>query len=1434
MQDQTPAITPPSLPKGGGAIQSIGSGWGGIGTSGAASFTIAVPLGTGRGYAPALALHYQSSVSNGPFGIGWQLNPGAVSRRTSRGVPHYHDEDVILGPDGGVWLAERNADGLPAFSEVESYRGLALEHPWQVTRHFPRVESDFSRIEHWRADRADPGFWLVHGSDGSLHLYGRTTTARHADPDDPLRVAEWLLEESMNAHGEHILYQYKAEDLAGLAPDEPRDFRARRYLSRVCYGNVEAWPWLMLWQPQDIGQHAWHFELLLDYGERPCGLDDIPGYSEAMPWPLRADRHSTFAYGFELGCLRLCRQLLMFHRFAELGEAPVLVQRLVLEYHGKALSYNVLAAAHHQAWAVSGERSTLPPVEFDYSDFAGSAGQFTAFPELPGLNDGQRYQLVDLYGEGMPGVLYRNDQAWRYREPLRATDSDDPDAVAYDDWRLLPHQPVAASNAPHRQSLGDLTGDACLDWCVNAPGFHGCFTLNQDRDWSAFVPFSAMPSESLHPLAQLADLSGAGLLDLALIGPRSVRLYANRREHGFASAREVPHTEDSLPLPGNPRSELVAFSDLLGSGQQHLVRIRHDEVRVWPNLGHGRFGKGMHLASLPFSYSEFDASRVLLADLDGSGAADLIYLRSEHALVFMNRSGLGFEAPFEQPWPQGVRYDALCQVSAADLLGLGCASLVLTVSHMAPRHWRLDFTRGKPYLMTASRNNMGAVGHVEYRSSAQEWLDEKHELQQGREAHPVCQMPLALHLVNRQVQLDEITGNQLTQTFGYRLGHYDRHERELRGFGLVLQRDSESATGEDAEHFTAPVLTKTWFHTGQFPPAPMRDAFHDAEAASLGADLLSQHDPHDDSDQVIDAPDEARRHAMAHALSGKVRRVELYGLDQHPQRQVPFSVEQHRYRVRELAAAHPHQPYPRMLPMALESVEHHYERQADDPRSQHSITLRADAFGHVTHGLVIHCARRRRAIDPPPFDDEHEQRWWRDAHDDAQYQHYLDESRSRAIHLDDPQGWRLGLPWQSRGNALVLPAAALPLRQISYEHVSGPESPLGEGAERHLTRQSVQRYQLADTRSRQDLPDGQASFEALPGPLESAELDETALQAYDRVMNRAELEEQLLALGYRRMPALLPEQPELELWAVQQGFTQFAPAAGFHRPVATRQTSSHGLTQVGYDPYWCQVSDVALPDGCLTHAEFDYHTQQPVRITDPNRNIQEARYDGFGRLLANSFHGTEAGQPAGFAPLAEYQRQGDDLEQALADPVAALQNIACACFYDPFSWVEKRQPVHSAVLLADRYPGDPQLQIRINLACNDGFGRALQSKQKVDPGEAWAVDEQGKLQLENGVPIVIDSDERWRVSERVEYNNKGLPVRVYRPYFANRWGYIDDSSLRESGYHDQQFYDPLGRVVRTLTAKGYLRRERYLPWYTISEDENDTLKEVIDSREPSS
>ncbi|OUM09168.1 toxin [Pseudomonas syringae] len=1424
-----PAVATPSLPKGGGAIQSIGKGWGAVGSSGAASLEIALPVSPGRGYAPALSLGYQSTSGNGLFGLGWNLSHGHVARLSSKGVPVYNDDDVMLGPSGETWLPERDDKGALVTTQVSSYNGQDLNATYQVLRYFARVEGAFDRIEHWFIDPVDPGFWLIHGADGSLHLYGKRASSRIADPTDMNRVAEWLLEESMNAVGEHILYEYKPEDGQGLPDDPPRDFSAQRYLSRVRYGNAEAHLMLYLWDEGLLNTLHWHFDLLFDYGERVTSAEPPPGYGEQFIWPVRSDPHSSFAYGFELGNVRLCRQVLMFHHFPkELGDSPLLTQRLLLEYQQTALNYSLLSAAHSEAWDGTDWRQVdqQPPMQFQYTDFSHLAPVYTPLEFPAGLNDGQHYQMVDLYGDGLPGVLYQSDNAWLYREPIRDT-SGSADDVAYGPYQALPHIPVADSATPVRQALTDLTGDGRLDWVIAQPGMAGFFTLNPDRSWSRYATFSAFPTEFFHPLGQMADLIGDGLSDLALIGPRSVRLYANRRNDGFASAVNVPHDEDRLPLLSDSPTELVAFSDILGSGQQHLIRIRYNEIRVWPNLGRGRFGKGRLFASLPFTYETFDASRVRLADLDGSGASDLLYLQPDCFQVFMNEGGNGLAPGFDQPWPEGVRYDRFCQFSAADLTGLGVSSLVLTVPHMTPRHWSFYYAADragsvyKPYLLKATDNNMGAAGEVRYRSSAQEWLDEKHELRAAGKA-AVSELPFPVHVVVRQTVQDKITGNTLTQLFRYRQGFYDPHERKFRGFGLLLQTDTETPV-QPQKGFTAPVLTKTWFHTGRHPVRPCDDYDRsDTEARLPGESLLTTYDATEQADRPVTEPDEDTLREMARSLAGSILRSEVFGLNADQQPGVLYSTQSYRYLVRQLRALNQYQRHASMLPLGLEVITYRYERdELEDPMCEHDVSLAWDRYGSTVHAVKVNCARRKQPHDTPPFEDAHQQRWWLESHDEAQQQVYLTEIRAEAIHLEGAQSWRLGLPYRSRSNAMAVEKSALPTTQISYEHFVDPQGPLA-GIPRTLTGLSVQRYIHCG--------DGEATFQALPDATEIAELDDQALGAYQRVMDTATLVKKLIDIGYQQMPGFLPAD-SLNLWSVKRGFATYAGPENFFRPVTFRPSRSHGWSHVEYDAYSLFTTRVTDPAGCVTFAEYDYRVLQAKRIIDANQNSQEADYDAFGRLWATSFYGTERGEEVGFPPLNRTGHYWASASEAALQPEYALGRQASALYYDGNTALGLvTVPLASAALVADRYPEDPDQQIRISMASIDGFGRTLQTRQKVEDGDAYAVDQWGNFEMEGGKPKIVHASPRWRVSERVEYNNKGLAVRVYRPYFTNSHRYVNDASIRSHNIVDKQFYDPLGRPTITLIAKGWMRRQTYRTWYVISEDENDTAEEVLANR----
>ena len=1502
-EQQELSITTPSIAKS-ASIATIGKSWGAVGPTGAASFELPIPTTAGRGWDAQFSLNYSSQSGNGPFGLSWHLaGAGQISRRTNKGVPRYTDHDEIIGVDGEVWMPELDVNGEIRFREENTYNDVDIG-PHRVVRYWPQVESDFALRERWQAQTREadpPSFWLIHGADGSLHLYGKTEASRIADPDAPGHIAAWLIGESMNARGEHICFDYKADD---QDPDPLHEYRAQRYLARVCYGNFTASNNLYSWTTEHPAELDWHFHLLFDYGERSRSLSDIPAYDgdTLKPWTLRADSFLTHGQGFELGTRRLCQQALLFHHFpAQSTDQPKLASRLLLEYRqpqdGAKWTYSQISAAHYQAFDATGFVENTPPVEFDYApfDLNKTPLRFLEFDTQPGIEDGGFYQCVDLFGEGVPGFLCRHDQSWYYREPRRATQGTD--AIDYGPWVALDKIPVADRNRPVQQLLTDLTGDGRLDWVTARPGISGFRTLTEQRTFADFIPFGKFPPEFFNTLSTLGDLTGDGLSSLALIGPNSVRLYANEREQGFAAPEEVAHKpdDDRLPLFSNSRTELVALSSFLGSDMPELCRIRHDELRCWPNLGHGRFGRGRKISALPFSYEQFDSSRVRLADLDGSGAPSLIYLNSDAFDIYLNRGGNGLEqTPISVPWPDGVRYDRFCQVNFADLQGLGCASLILTVTHMQPQHWRYDFVSAKPYLLTSSNNNMGCSASVVYRSSAQEWLDEKRHLPTLRR-FPACHLPFPVTVVKKQQQLDEITGNFLTQVFTWREGFYDSREREFRGFGLLQQTDSESAGDDQGDGFSEPMRVFTWFHTGQSMNRSRDDYFtHDAHAVPLGDTLFSRYHEADDCEEQLDAPDADTCYQISRALVGAVTRIETYADtgEDVPRVTTPFTVEETRYQVREVgkqgatAAAV-------LLPLVVEKINYQYDCFVDDPMCRMDLVLRYNAYGQATHSITVSYARRLTDNDTPPFDDPDERQWWSDAHDPAQQSFYLNESRSAFIDLDkDPQHWRLGLPYQQRGNALVLPKGTLPTGlmpgQVSYDCLMEHEDSPQWNAQRVLTTQSVQRYVSTDGKL---LDDGTASFEALFGPLEVAQLDKTALDAYS-VLSNFDVRTELARIGYTPMPFLFWVHPmgstEQDLWSANFGYAEYAGPERFYKVRRYRETLSHGYTSAEYDPYSLAIICVELPDGCLTRIEYDYHALQPLQIIDANLNIHQGFYDPARQPLATSFHGTENNREAGFKPLSEYRIPDDrSPAAAIAHPSDAVQKAASTLRKDLFSWMGRiasdtraalawiaqgyllpsghirasarrrlarpgnvltpderalqdaiaavhREPVHSVILSADRYPDDPLAQIQIIKACVDGFGRALQTQQLVDPGEAYAVDADGSLIIENGQIKVVDANPRWRISERVEFNNKGLPVRQYRAFFADTYTYVNDQSLRTLGHHDKVFYDVMSRQVRLINAKGHLSRVAYHPWFQTSEDFNDTAETSSPNQAPGS
>ncbi|EDY7342771.1 SPI-2 type III secretion system effector NAD(+)--protein-arginine ADP-ribosyltransferase SpvB, partial [Salmonella enterica subsp. enterica serovar Enteritidis] len=163
-------ITPPFLPKGGKALSQSGP-------DGLASITLPLPISAERGFAPALALHYSSGGGNGPFGVGWSCATMSIARRTSHGVPQYNDSDEFLGPDGEVLVQTLSTGDAPNPVTCFAYGDVSFPQSYTVTRYQPRTESSFYRLEYWVGNSNGDDFWLLHDSNGILHLLGKTAAA---------------------------------------------------------------------------------------------------------------------------------------------------------------------------------------------------------------------------------------------------------------------------------------------------------------------------------------------------------------------------------------------------------------------------------------------------------------------------------------------------------------------------------------------------------------------------------------------------------------------------------------------------------------------------------------------------------------------------------------------------------------------------------------------------------------------------------------------------------------------------------------------------------------------------------------------------------------------------------------------------------------------------------------------------------------------------------------------------------------------------------------------------------------------------------------------------------------------------------------------------------------------------------------------------------
>ncbi len=1417
-----PAI---NLPKGGGAIRGIDEKFAANPVTGAGALTIPIPTSQGRlGFDPQLNVSYDSSGGNGPFGFGWSLSLPSITRRTDKGLPRYADCE-----ESDIFILSGAEDLVPVLMRDEQGRWIDEWVPpregYSIKCYRPRTEGLFARIERWTRHNDGSTHWRSLSKDNVLTVYGVDANSRVADPCNPNHIFTWLISRSYDDKGNAIAYDYAAENGEGVdlnLPNERHRVRsANRYVKCIRYGNR-----VPLLRGGDIESAQWMFSVVFDYGEGRY-VEQAPdcdgrafacaSFDPQCSWAVRRDPFSSFRSTFEVRTYRLCRRALIFHHFPEeLGGKNYLVRSTSFEYCEKPIG-SFLSEVKQSGHTLENDgrylTRSLPALDLAYTESPLEQPDVRGFTlrdvdeeslrNLPGGIDGGNYSWLDLDGEGISGVLSEQDESWFYKNNLGGGRFGATEAVRV--------RPAAATLGDSSHRLMDVAGDGNLDlvdFSSSSPGF---YERNQEGAWEGFRAFRSLPVVNWKdPNLRFVDVTGDGIADILITEDDAFKYHESLLQEGFGEAVRV-----HIPLEEEESGPRALFSDatqsiylanMSGDGLSDIVRIRNGEVCYWPNLGYGRFGAKVAMDRAPWfdTADLFDQRRVRLTDTDGSGTSDILYLGPRRVEVFLNEAGNGWSsARGVAPFPAA---DDAASVEVTDLLGRGTACLLWSSPLPGEQRRQLryvDLMCGKkPHLLERIVNRVGSETWIEYASSTQFYLADK-----AAGTPWVTRLPFPVHVVERVETYDVVSRSRFVSRYSYHHGFYDGLEREFRGFGRVDQLDTEqiaslltsgrfpAGDNIDAQSSVPPVLTKTWTHTGMF-----------LDSRRISRQMEHEYFPDDAplDDTILPeglTPFEARE--ACRSLKGSTLRQETYALDGTAKEQIPYTVVENNFTIRPLQPLGSNR-YAVFFTHPRETITFHYEREPDDPRIGHTVTLEVDEYGNILSSASIGYQRRKPAFE--------EQAKTLATLLENQYTNaILEPDAYRKPIASEASSYELTAPELKGSRALGfdcvrnLVAAAT---EIAYE-----AQPAQGRIEKRLIGRSRSVYRSNDLDRL--LPLGRVESMALPGESYKRALTSGLLDIYRAKAEAKEMREILARAGYRDVdgdgPFWIPSgrvfySPE------EAGELDFA-RAHFFLPHRFRDPFGN-VTRVNYDRNNLRPVYKRDAAGNVTIAEFDYRVLQPQSVSDPNGNRAEARFDALGMLAGTALMGKATGPVEGdsfhrFANdlTARQIQEFFDADNPYAMAIEHLGTATTRILYDLH-----RVPACAATIARETHvsnlaPGE-QTRVQLHFVYSDGFGREAQTKIQAEPGP-----------LDLSDPNSPVANPRWVGSGEKIYNNKGKPVRAFEPFFSA----TPQFGIEKWGVSNTLFYDPVLRVVATLHPNNTYEKVVFDPWQQVSYDVNDTV-----------
>jgi RHS repeat-associated protein len=1484
-----------SLPKGGGALKGIDEKFQVNAVNGGTSFSIPLPFSPARGASPSLSLSYNSGSGNGIFGLGWSINLESIKRKTDKKLPEYIDaidsdtylisgaEDLVpefKKLDNGNFVLDENGDYK--INENDSLDGL-----FRIRSYKPRIEGLFARIERWTEIKTGVIKWRVTTRSNVTTLFGWTADSVIHDPGDDKKIFEWLPEFVFDDKGNCSRYIYRKEDAAGFSSSLLNNKNRLRngkitytnlYLESVLYGNKT--PYKNSGDPFPA-ESDYLFATVFDYGE----YDNKSPFAKIKDWDFRADAFSDYKAGFEIRTTRLCKRVLLYHRFAE-DEYNGLVRSLNFEYDTATQnSFTFLTAITSEGHIKKSDGTysskKLPPVEFQYQKHEWNREVKSVLPEdlvhAPSGLDESHYQFTDLFNEGLSGILSEQSTGWFYKH----NEGDGKFSRA----KLVSPRP-SFSGLGRQFQLADLDGDGGKQLVSFNQQPKGFFELDDDNNWNNFRSFENLPNHHAgDPNARMLDLNGDGKPDLLITEENIFTWYPSEGRKGYSAPLHTSKSYDEEDGPAiifADNKQSIFLADMSGDGMSDIVRIRNGEICYWPNLGFGKFGSKVAMENSPlFDHPDlFNPALLRLADIDGSGTSDIIYLGKNNFSCWLNLSGNKFS---ETAWEINAfpEINNQSRVTVTDLLGNGVSCIVWSggLGKDTGQHLKyVDLMNSKkPHIMVFYKNNLGKEVSFEYCASTRFYLQDK------LAGNPwITKLHFPVHCISKVESRDKITGSRFISTYSYHHGYYDHEEREFRGFGMVEQTDTEnydhwvkSAASNITEKdlHQSPVLTKTWFHTGAFLRKEKILGQYEQEywykEMQRNGFAVTHHEVNLPDARITGAPGipdsvtgnlsmEEWREALR-ACKSMTLRSEIFAQDapasgatqdEIKKQLTPYSVATHNCFI-ELLQPKGKNKYAVYVVKESEAITYNYERNSSDPRITHNLNIRLDQYGNVLESASVVYPRLLPDITLPAETQAEQGK--------TTITYIQNTFTNDSISAD---AYRLRLPSEMKSYELrgvkksgtyYTPADFNDILLDTNTDLAGyhePDKPLNAGkAQRRLIEHSRTIYTRNNLSG--PLPLHQAESHAIP--YESYQLAYTPELLTDIFgpvnIPGAKITDTLMAEGK------FTHSEGDNNWWIRSGTTRLISGGEtdtdaqnrFYTPVS--YTDPYGSTTKVkyYGSYYLFINETEDALGNRNYIEkFNFRLFTPQRMKDINGNLSEAIADELGMVKATAVYGkgNEADDLSGlneFTDAAETNLinnffnvplTADGITDAvsLTDIGRQLLNHASVRFiYDTEGYRNSGKPsVVASIAREEHYKAGKNQNVQLSFEYSDGSGKVVMKKVQAEPGNARQVivhpDNTYTLQdIDTAAlnPIQI----RWIGNGKTVYNNKGNVVKQYEPYFSVSNLYEDFKELVETGVTSVMYYDAAGRLKKTELPEGTFSRTDFDSWKQTIHDPNDTILE---------